>query len=402
MMLMRKKKKRCLGCMSVYSSEAAECPRCGCGDDTNYTQSIPDALPLCTIVGNLRIGKAISMDDTGISYVGLDTEKNKRVHVREFFVPGRMTRLPEGNLKAAAERDIPVIEQKKKEFCQTKGREVNENGTVYLCRSLKKKDLRERKRKKELTQDIALRSIIGTRANQQDSAAFRLFEDGLFAVVCDGMGGISAGEVASTECVRKMLGSAETAYYSEEEILPDFMRRTVVGVDAYVSSLQDMDRQRLHCGTTLLCVSVKGDHMFFTSVGDSHIYLIRDRRITLLTEEHNYLADLMEQVEKGEMDYEDAVSHPKREALTSYVGIGNISLIHISDTFLQLKDGDAVLMCSDGVYRALSDEEICARVTENSKSDAAADGLICSVKEKNLPKQDNATLILYKYSGKGK
>ena len=140
--------------------------------------------------------------------------------------------------------------------------------------------------------------------------------------------------------------------------------------------------------------------MYFVSAGDSHIYLIRNATIQLLTEEHNYLADLMQKVENGEMEYEDAVSHPKREALTSYIGIGNLPRLHVLSVPIPLQEGDHILLCSDGLYRALSDEDILQIITVNPSAEATSDALIQAVEERKLPKQDNTTLILYKHTGR--
>lgn len=211
------------------------------------------------------------------------------------------------------------------------------------------------------------------------------------------MGGINGGEIASGECVRLMIEAADTVMYCDESIIPNVLKTRSEEADRYISSLQDMEGNRLKCGTTLLCVVVRNNNLYFVSVGDSHIYLVHNNAIQLLTEEHNYFADLMEQVKNGEMDYEDAVNHPKREALTSYVGKGGISKINIITSPVTLCDGDSVLLCSDGLYRAIDDEEMLFIINNEKSAQFASDRLIDTVEKYNFPSQDNTTLILYKH-----
>lgn len=337
------------------------------------------------------------MDRNSITYIGLDTIRNKRILIREFFSHGYVQRQQDGQVIPADPSYTDIIAQDKLEFIKKAKRTISENGTVYICRRMRKKRIRNEQNKLP-ARDITLRSIVGARANQEDSADLRVFKHGVYAVLCDGMGGIQGGETASTECVRIMLETADTVQYCDEDIISAVLQRKTVEADRYVSSLQDMEKRRLQCGTTLLCAVVREEHLYFVSVGDSHIYLFRGNTIQLLTEEHNYFADLMQRVADGEMEYEDAVNHPKRDALTSYIGIGNLSKLHVITAPIPLQEGDAILMCSDGLYRALSDDEVLHIITENTSVQTAADALIKAVEERDLPKQDNTTLILYKHS----
>lgn len=392
-----KRKKRCIACMLFYSAKRKDCPYCGCSAENNFSQPYHDALPLCSVVETLRIGRAVQTDRNSITYIGLDTGRNKRISIREFFSHGYVRRQQDGQIIPADPSYTDIIEQNKLEFIKKAKRIISENGTVYIYRRMRKKRIRNEQNKLP-DRDITLRSIVGTRANQEDSADLRVFKHGICAVLCDGMGGIKGGETASTECVRIMLETADTVQHCDEGIISAVLQRQAIKADRYISSLQDMEKRRLQCGTTLLCAVVREEHLYFVSVGDSHIYLLRGNTIELLTEEHNYLADLMQRVADGEMDYEDAVNHPKREALTSYIGIGNLPKLHVITAPIPLQKGDSILMCSDGLYRALSDEEILHIITENTSVEAAADALIRAVEERDLPKQDNTTLILYKHS----
>lgn len=393
-----KRKKRCIGCLLFYSVKRKDCPYCGYNADNDFSQPYHDALPLCSVVETLRIGRAVQIDRNSIIYIGLDTIRNKRILIREFFSQGYVRRQQDGKIIPADPSYTDIIEQDKLEFIKKAKQIISENGTVYIYRRMRKKRIRNEQNKLPVG-DITLRSIIGTRANQEDSADLHVFRNGMCAVLCDGMGGIKGGETASTECVRIMLEIVDTVQHCDEGIISVVLQRQAIKADQYISSLQDMEKRRLQCGTTLLCAVIREDHLYFVSVGDSHIYLLRGNTIQLLTEEHNYLADLMQRVADGEMEYEDAVNHPKRDALTSYIGIGNLPKLHVISVPILLQEGDSILMCSDGLYRALRDEEILHIITENTSVEAASDALIRIVEECDLPKKDNTTLILYKHSG---
>ena len=394
-----KRKKRCISCLLFHSVKRQECPYCGYRTDSDFIQPYHDALPLCSVVDHLRIGRAVEIDRNRITYIGIDTDKNKRILIDEFFPYGYVQRQQDGAVLAADSSYADIVEQEKLEFIKKIKQAVSGNGTVYRYHHLRQK--RTLKKEKNLSPDnVALRSIVGSRANQEDSADFCRINQGICAVLCDGMGGIRGGETASSECVRIMLETSDTVQHCDEGILPAVLQRQAIKADQYIASLQDMEERRLQCGTTLLYAVIRKDSMYFVSAGDSHIYMIRNDTIQLLTEEHNYLADLMLKVENGEMEYEDAVSHPKREALTSYIGIGNLPKLHVLSVPIPLQEGDYIMLCSDGLYRALSDNDILQIIAVNPTAETAADALIQAVKERNLPKQDNTTLILYKHVGR--
>ena len=209
--------------------------------------------------------------------------------------------------------------------------------------------------------------------------------------------------MASGECLRLFLEIADAACLCDEEILTELLRRRAVEADRYIASLRDQAGSRLRAGTTLVCAVIREARLYFVSVGDSHLYRIRDNAIELLTEEHNYFAELCKEVEAGERTLAEAQNDPKRDALTSYIGIGNITKLHVPDSPVSLREGELLLVCSDGLYRTLDAEEILSITTDNAPVAALADALMRRVRAYRLPKQDNTTFLLYRYvPSKGK
>lgn len=245
------------------------------------------------------------------------------------------------------------------------------------------------------TVEIGTSSIIGSRKSQQDSV-FGYGADGwALGIVCDGMGGLSGGEIAS----RIALESLAEAWFSNKHILdiPDFLRREAVSADEKVYMQADADGRRLQAGTTIVAVIVQGNEMYWLSVGDSRLYFIRGREIMSLNVEHNYRHELNDMLRNGQMTAQEyAAEEYRAEALVSYLGIGDLTLMDVSPGAYPLDDGDLILLASDGLYRSLSEEEILAVVTKNERDmQQTADALTAAVKGRK--KQDNTSVVILRY-----
>ena len=133
------------------------------------------------------------------------------------------------------------------------------------------------------------------------------------------------------------------------------------------------------------------------NIGDSRIYLVRDGKMLQLTHDQNYLTRLMEKVRAGEITEQEALSHPKREALISYCGIRELSMVEINLQPLQLKSGDVIVLCSDGLYRLLSRQEMIDVLQETAEDmNLVAFKLTATATDKNFRGQDNTSVILIK------
>ena len=95
------RKKRCISCLLFHSVKLQECPYCGYRTDSGFIQPYHDALPLCSVVAHLRIGRAVQTDRNRITYIGIDTVKNKRILIDEFFPYGYVYRQQDESVLAA-------------------------------------------------------------------------------------------------------------------------------------------------------------------------------------------------------------------------------------------------------------------------------------------------------------
>ncbi len=247
-------------------------------------------------------------------------------------------------------------------------------------------------------------TTIGTRKYQQDSSAmsskdnaYFVKHNGLFAAVCDGMGGMQGGEIASAMCAQTLCRSVVSA----GKLIDDpcaVMKEAVKRADLSISALTDGSGQKLRAGTTAVAAVISRDCLNWISVGDSRIYMYDKGVITRVTRDHNYLLELMTQVEQGTMTLYDAERHPQAEALISYVGMGGIKLI--DEGIVPFSDHERVfILCSDGLYKVLSDLEIEQIVKDYRNNLRALPGKLIEAVEarRGIRSLDNTTVVVIGY-----
>ena len=207
---------------------------------------------------------------------------------------------------------------------------------------------------------------IGTREYQQDAvyvsetACFKKGETSkTFAVLCDGMGGMENGEEASKTVVESL--SESLRQLDDYSGIPEFFYEQIDRLDQLVYEKHGNGS----AGTTLTAVIIIDNHLFWTSAGDSRIYLFRKDEFVQVTRDHNYKLRLMDEVEKGRLTSEEAETNPKKEALISYIGSGQVEMVDINKEPFELQNGDIILLCSDGLTKSLSDDEIKGVIIEN-------------------------------------
>ena len=247
-----------------------------------------------------------------------------------------------------------------------------------------------------MSYEIAQKSIIGNRDEQQDSWFVHCEQNKVFSAVCDGMGGHSHGQNASAAAAEtmKQLYLAKTT----EEPYPDFFIKAIDILDERILSLRSPEGNKVSAGTTILTAALEGDELFWLSVGDSRLYIIRKGNIARATRDHNYFLSLDQMMEIGAIGKEryDAES-AKGERLISYVGMGGVQIFDVNDAPFKLLPGDTVLLCTDGLYRAVEDDEILQLADSRSPGET----IQALIDESNKFFADNATCIIIKYNDVG-
>jgi len=238
---------------------------------------------------------------------------------------------------------------------------------------------------------------IGSRNEQQDSFAFSHIEDaalvrraGILAILADGMGGLAMGKEASDCTVKTILSLHETA---QTETQPsDILQNAIEKANIDVLAMSRSAGVAGEAGSTLVAVIVKDNKLYWTSVGDSRIYLYRSGEMVQLTTDQNYATELLQRVAGGRMSMEEARSHPDRAALTNFIGSTESKPADSSLQPLPLADGDWIILCSDGLFGTLTDDEIRRELLGNPHD--SCERLIQKVVSRNKPHQDNTTVAV--------
>ena len=240
-------------------------------------------------------------------------------------------------------------------------------------------------------------SIMGTRHYQQDTYYKTTSPRGSLAQNCDGMGGMECGEVASKVAVEKLVGDFEE--WEVRESPAAFLQREAGRMDQAVTGIVDVEGNRLDTGTTVVSVIVQDNALYWMSVGDSRIYILRENEMLCATHDHNYELRLQSQLRKGEITQEEYdQKSDQKEALISYLGIDGLELVDSNAMPLALQSEDRILLCSDGLYKCLSEEKIKTFLMDrDSEVKDIVERLLHAVEEEPKKNKDNTTVILLEY-----
>ncbi|MDH4163858.1 MAG: Stp1/IreP family PP2C-type Ser/Thr phosphatase [Nitrospirota bacterium] len=200
--------------------------------------------------------------------------------------------------------------------------------------------------------------------NEDDLAHLKVNGNSLF-VVADGMGGHDAGEVASSVAVRTVSSEIRRIAVLSRDPL-GAVERAIQAANAVVH--QEAVRKGSNMGTTLAVALVIDGVAHIGNVGDSRIYWIENGSITQLTEDHSLVAKL---VSAGKLTKEEARTDPRSNLLYRTIGIDGA--VRTATTRWELKTGGTLLLCTDGLWNEVSDEEIYRICAEEKQTE-----LICA------------------------
>jgi serine/threonine protein phosphatase PrpC len=240
----------------------------------------------------------------------------------------------------------------------------------------------------------ALTDVGRVRTNNEDTFGIDS-EHGLF-LVCDGMGGAAAGEVASGMACRTAMESfAVQADHTDVFVLSEFEDRLSAAIRAANAAVYRAGRGDEHhnMGTTLVAAAVAGSTLLVGNVGDSRAYVLQQDGWQQLTSDHSYINEL---VRMGSIRAEDAAAPElARFASTITRAIGAAEEVHPEFFAVELTDGDTVLLCSDGLTRYLDSPEFNTLI-DPMDLEGSCQRLIAAASE--LGGIDNITCLLMRYS----
>ncbi|MFN2488944.1 MAG: Stp1/IreP family PP2C-type Ser/Thr phosphatase [Actinomycetota bacterium] len=227
---------------------------------------------------------------------------------------------------------------------------------------------------------VGVKSDVGRiRSGNEDS----YLTNDLIFVVADGMGGHIAGDVASStavDTIKEHLGSASG---SDPETLAQLIRHANVTIWEKART----DASLTGMGTTCTLVYVDGDRAHVAHVGDSRAYRLRAGALEQLTEDHTLVARM---VKEGKLSPAEAMHHPQRSIITRALGVD--SDVRVDLTSVELRDGDRLLLCSDGLTSMIDEDSIAEALEREQEPQAAANLLVDLANEAGG--EDNVTVLI--------
>jgi protein phosphatase len=226
---------------------------------------------------------------------------------------------------------------------------------------------------------------------------FNLGDKGLVLVVSDGMGGALAGDVASrmaVDSVREMLTGTEGGENCSSDLdLVECLKNATVYANLAIHMRSQEDSRCAGMGATFTGAAVKGDSLDLVQVGDSRGYVIRKNQIRLATKDQSLVQQL---VDVGQISESEAETHMFRNVILQ--ALGAQSDITPVTGKIRLKQGDVVLLCSDGLSGKLRAEDI-QRIVSATNGDLAkaCDALV--EEANNRGGEDNITVVLARFLG---
>ena len=232
-------------------------------------------------------------------------------------------------------------------------------------------------------------SVTDTGRRRRHNEDAHVNEPPLFAVA-DGMGGAQAGELASglaAAALREDPAERAGGEQRVDDLIQEANRR--------VYQRQSQDASASGMGTTMTVALVEDGRVAIGHVGDSRAYLIRDRKLEQLTEDHSLVAEL---VRSGKLSPEEAEAHPQRSVITR--ALGTDPDVDVDTFSVETQAGDLFLLCSDGLTSMVDDETIL-RVVERNRDDlnGAAKALVRAANKGGG--EDNITVVFFEIAGDG-
>ena len=237
---------------------------------------------------------------------------------------------------------------------------------------------------------------VGARGRQEDSFVvanafdvMKIKEEGLFFAVCDGMGGMADGALASQTAVASLRASFQAMERSRDLALQ--LKNSIFRASSEIEAKIGGDG-----GSTVVAGIIYNEKLYYASVGDSFFYLLRNDNLVRLNREQNLCHQrYMEEISAGSVDPKDYQDQNEAAALTCFLGMIGLKDVDCSVKPFPLRDGDVLLACSDGVGGVLIESDIKKALSIPGEQD------MCKYMEQRLvdygrPNQDNYTALIVK------
>jgi serine/threonine protein phosphatase PrpC len=197
-------------------------------------------------------------------------------------------------------------------------------------------------------------SEVGPHRDHNEDSIFTHHQNTLkIAIVCDGVGGNNAGEIASALCCQLL--SEQLIQLPPSKLNKQALKQLIKNVHSQIVKHGNEAASTKGMATTLVAYIQKGNQHYIAWAGDSRAYLLRHQQLSQLTQDHSFVA---EKVAQGIFTEEEAQNHHMASMITSSIGGSEKSLRHIGIANISPKKGDKIVLLSDGVYGFITPEQI--------------------------------------------
>ncbi len=227
------------------------------------------------------------------------------------------------------------------------------------------------------------------RSANQDAYRLSLSPDGeyVLAALCDGMGGVHGGEIASAVAADSFMQYAEDMHREPKSDAAQVLREAAAYANLKVYDRAFRDESCRGMGTTLVAALVRPEDAAVVNIGDSRCYWLADAQLQQVTRDHSLVQSM---VDRGLITEDEARSHPRKNVIMRAVGLERTIR---SDIFrLDIRPGDALLLCSDGLSNLVDAGEMESLLLASSDDDAVCRELLRMALDRGAP--DNVTLAL--------
>ncbi|MBT8141132.1 MAG: serine/threonine-protein phosphatase [Gammaproteobacteria bacterium] len=241
--------------------------------------------------------------------------------------------------------------------------------------------------------ETAKASLLGDREENQDRVGVLRRGDSLLAVVLDGMGGHSRGDLAAQvalDCMLKKFAEAKLPLMQEQRFLSELI---FDAHEAVIKAGAQMSMDMMPRATAAVCL-IQRDRMLWAHVGDSRLYHTRKNKLLTRTRDHTHVEMLLQQ---GLIKESQINEHPMRNYVESCLG-GEIEMSILTESGpMTVEAGDRIMLCSDGLWSAFSDTEIAEHLSRHDmKTQDMVENMCELAVNRCFPMSDNTSVVVLK------
>jgi serine/threonine protein phosphatase PrpC len=229
-------------------------------------------------------------------------------------------------------------------------------------------------------------------SSPEETLEFTLGGKGALFLVCDGMGGAAAGEVASTMAVDSISADMESGEPTTCERYARRLRRAIESANDKIHAQSRLNQSERGMGTTCTAVGLVDHRLIIGQIGDSRCYVLRSGQFAQLTKDQSLAWQL---IEAGAMTAEEAKSFEHANIILQALGVQE--KVDVVLSFLDLCRGDVILVSSDGLHGPVSDDEMKAILLAEPDPKKASETLVAKANEREGP--DNISVVVARFDG---